>query len=301
MRRGRFLKACTVWADMVTLLQWVHGWSQLNQQMTRYRHFGQVHLSESLKSDIHVKVVDHIPSSSAFQDVFIHSQSWGRNPILIRGAFQAEAQNLSQKSHHTNNNNSNNNKWPKWEDVKDLASNEDAESRWITHVPNDDTSWTLDLGPFDPQDVDESLSTNLNEIPMIENHKDTMIRSTLIVNDVDRFIPLLFKWIDETFTFIPNWRRDDGQISLANYGGGIGPHVDEYDVFLIQMAGVRKWELGKRIISVAEELEGDFLVPGLDVRIIRHWDAERGQEFMLYPGDVLYLPPRIAHCGIAQT
>lgn len=262
-------------------------------------------------SCVHVKVVENMDQSkTSFQDIFIQSKSWGRNPVLIRQAFNTEAHELlwtllnnSTSSKHQQLNNS----WPTWEDIKKLASHEDVESRWITHIPKDDSSWSLDLGPFDPEDVDEALATwdyRTNPIMDDENDEDArddmLRRSTLIVNDVDRFIPSLFYWIDKTFTFIPHWRRDDGQVSLAHQDGGIGPHIDEYDVFLIQMAGTRRWELGKRIISVVEELEDNFLIQGLDVRIIRDWHNEKGEDFILFPGDVLYIPPRIAHCGTAQ-
>ena len=96
---------------------------------------------------------------------------------------------------------------------------------------------------------------------------------------------------------------DDGQISLANIGGGIGPHVDDYDVFLIQMSGRREWSVGRRFISVKEEAER--LVEGLDVRVLKDTiDNDSSGEVttvVLEPGDVLYLPPRVGHCGTALT
>ncbi len=94
-----------------------------------------------------------------------------------------------------------------------------------------------------------------------------------------------------------------------------GPHTDDYDVFLIQMAGERRWDIGKRIISNKEELEN--LYDGLDVRILNFWESEvngstststststKGQlveSFVLHPGDVMYVPPRFAHCGTALS
>ena len=92
-------------------------------------------------------------------------------------------------------------------------------------------------------------------------------------------------------------------VSLSNAGGGIGPHTDDYDVFLIQMAGSRKWEVGKRFISPKEELKN--LHDDLDVRILNFWDDEVDKglvdSFILEPGDVMYLPPRVAHCGTAMS
>ncbi len=112
---------------------------------------------------------------------------------------------------------------------------------------------------------------------------------------------LIKDWIEKTFSIVPQWRRDDGQISLSQEGGGIGPHVDDYDVFLIQMKGRRCWEVGKRAISSKEEVEG--LIDGIDVRILDFWEDEVSaglvQSFTLEEGDVLYLPPRYGHCGTA--
>lgn len=93
------------------------------------------------------------------------------------------------------------------------------------------------------------------------------------------------------------------KVSLSNKGGGIGPHTDDYDVFLIQMAGTRRWDLGKRTISNMEELDG--LVDDLDVRILKFWNDELTNGFVkgfqLEPGDMIYLPPRYAHCGTALS
>ncbi len=131
------------------------------------------------------------------------------------------------------------------------------------------------------------------------------------MNDVDRYHPPLADWIRDEFRFIPNWRMDDGQVSLAELGGGIGPHVDDYDVFLIQMTGMRTWRIGRDIVNAREER--DRTIDGMDVRILSDpddvdidggEDGEGGRgtdEFTVRPGDVLYLPPRIAHCGTSLS
>mmetsp|Transcript_30725 Transcript_30725/g.65302 ORF Transcript_30725/g.65302 Transcript_30725/m.65302 type:complete len:159 (+) Transcript_30725:710-1186(+) len=108
----------------------------------------------------------------------------------------------------------------------------------------------------------------------------------------------------DAFRFVPNWRLDDGQVSLAEIGGGIGPHVDNYDVFLIQPSGTRTWQVGRRKMTAAEER--DATMEGLDVRVLDGWDADRGggremEEWTVNPGDLLYLPPRVAHCGTARS
>ena len=107
---------------------------------------------------------------------------------------------------------------------------------------------------------------------------------------------------------------DDGQISLAEIGGGIGPHVDNYDVFLIQMSGTRTWRVGRRKVDHREEM--DRTIDGLDVRVLEdessHDDDDdddgggaEGREIMeewtVSAGDLLYLPPRMAHCGTALS
>ena len=194
---------------------------------------------------------------------------WGEEPLLIRNGFNVN--HLFEID-----------AWPSWETVTQIACEEDANARVIQHIPGDLSSFSLDIGPFD-----EEKLTGLQGA------------WTLVVNDVDRFHPPLAEWIDQEFSFVPRWRRDDGQISLAPKSGGIGPHVDNYDVFLIQTTGEREWIIGKEKISVQEEME--TLMEGIDVRIIKDWDKRESTSIVVKPGDVLYLPPRVAHCGIALT
>eukprot|EP00979_Chaetoceros_neogracilis_P017752 scaffold10270_cov417-Chaetoceros_neogracile.AAC.6 len=213
---------------------------------------------------------------------FASSGAWGKHPILLRNAFLKEAQALKYHSDEAAA------PWPTWEDVMDLASDDEAEARLITHVTSDENSWSLELGPIEDDDIPNRKSET---------------KWTLVVNDVDRFHPCLSEWIGNVFNMIPQWRRDDGQISISNEGGGIGSHVDDYDVFLIQMSGTRKWDVGKRKISTREEIEG--LIPSIDVRVLDFWDGEIEKElvesFILEPGDVLYVPPRFGHRGTALS
>ena len=155
----------------------------------------------------------------------------------------------------------------------------------------------MQWGPLNQKDVRDWLSkpsTNSNEAER---------KQTLVVNDVDRFYPPLADWMFDNFcsSFLPNWRLDDGQISLAEQGGGIGPHVDNYDVFLIQMSGSRKWQVGRRKLNAQEER--DRTIDSLDVRVLSDWSLDGGEieEWEVYPGDLLYLPPRVPHCGTATT
>jgi 50S ribosomal protein L16 3-hydroxylase len=111
---------------------------------------------------------------------------------------------------------------------------------------------------------------------------------TLLVQGVDqrhRGAAALLRSLD----FLPFWRLDDVMLSFAVPGGGVGPHVDSYDVFLLQVQGSRRWR-----ISQQRDLS---LVPGLPLKILANFKAT--QEWQLDAGDMLYLPPHIAHEGVA--
>jgi 50S ribosomal protein L16 3-hydroxylase len=95
----------------------------------------------------------------------------------------------------------------------------------------------------------------------------------------------------EPFRFIPNWRIDDVMVSYATDGGGVGPHFDQYDVFLIQGLGKRRWQVGAVCDSASELQSHD------DLRLLAKFEAIN--EWILEPGDILYVPPRIAHNGVA--
>jgi len=135
--------------------------------------------------------------------------------------------------------------------------------------------WEVRYGPFD----EDAFS----RLP--ESHW------TLLVQDVDKHVPEVAQLLDH-FRFLPDWRLDDVMISFAADQGSVGPHVDDYDVFLYQARGRRRWRIHTR--SVAE----DAFIAGLDLRILPEFEAE--SEWLLESGDLLYLPPKIAHWGIAE-
>lgn len=214
---------------------------------------------------------------------------WGRYPLLIRGAFDpADATTES---------------WPSWEEIVSLAcyneNDDDNEvdeyesgemARLITHIPGQVNSFDVELGPF-YKDALQSIMKN-----------DTAEKKwTILVNDVDHFIPAVSFWMNQKFSFLPRWRRDDAQISLAGIGGGIGPHVDNYDVFLVQTSGKRKWVVLVDEMLPAQE-EKDLLVPDIPVSILQ-LDQQKFSmtEVILQEGDMLYLPPRVVHWGTATT
>src|SRR5690606_748288 len=113
---------------------------------------------------------------------------------------------------------------------------------------------------------------------------------TLLVQAVDHHVPAVAALI-EAFRFIPNWRIDDVMVSYAVDGGGVGAHFDQYDVFLIQGAGRRRWQVGAPCNADTP------LLPNDDVRLLADFKAV--DEWILEPGDILYVLPRIAHNGVA--
>jgi 50S ribosomal protein L16 3-hydroxylase len=111
---------------------------------------------------------------------------------------------------------------------------------------------------------------------------------TVLVQDVDAHVPAVAGLL-ERFDFLPRWRVDDVMVSLAAPSGSVGPHVDSYDVFLVQGRGRRRWRIARRFVE-------DYR-PRTDLRVLRRFRPER--EWVLEAGDMLYLPPGIAHHGVA--
>jgi 50S ribosomal protein L16 3-hydroxylase len=159
------------------------------------------------------------------------------------------------------------------EELAGLALEEEAESRLILERGGD-YPWQLRCGPFQEEDF----------IRLPASHW------TLLVQEVDRWIPGVAELL-ERFLFVPAWRLDDVMVSYATDGGSVGAHVDNYDVFLIQALGRREWHIGM-------DPAGDVtLVPDVDVSMLA--DFEPDQVMTLEEGDMLYLPPRVPHHGIA--
>jgi 50S ribosomal protein L16 3-hydroxylase len=111
---------------------------------------------------------------------------------------------------------------------------------------------------------------------------------TLLVENADAHVGALADLLD-AFPFLPRWRVDDVMVSVAPRGGTVGPHVDRYDVFLLQGQGRRRWQI--------DEGAREIHRPSLDLRILRSFHATA--EWVLDPGDMLYLPPGLAHHGVA--
>lgn len=111
---------------------------------------------------------------------------------------------------------------------------------------------------------------------------------TLLVQRADHHVPALADLL-ELFDFVPRWRLDDVMVSFATRGGTVGPHVDNYDVFLIQGGGRKRWWVQQR--------PDRELRDGLDLRVLRRFAPDEG--WILEPGDMLYVPPGVAHHGVA--
>jgi len=134
-------------------------------------------------------------------------------------------------------------------------------------------NWQVEFGPFDEARFASLPDTNWS----------------LLVSDVERHLPET-KSLLNAFRFISDWRIDDLMISYAPAGGSVGAHTDAYDVFLIQLSGQRLWK-------ISEHFDKEIL-SDIDLCILKTFDAE--QEWILNAGDMLYLPPNVAHHGIAQ-
>lgn len=160
------------------------------------------------------------------------------------------------------------------EELAGLSLEESIESRII--LERSPVDWELRHGPFN-----EKTFKNLPKTHW-----------TLLVQALDHQIPSVADLL-EAFVFIPNWRIDDIMASFAPLGGSVGPHYDYYDVFLIQAHGQRRWQLGQLCD------EDTPLLPNLPVRILKDFLPE--QEWVLNPGDMLYLPPGLAHYGVAEN
>ncbi|RUA06972.1 MAG: hypothetical protein DSY43_00860 [Gammaproteobacteria bacterium] len=159
------------------------------------------------------------------------------------------------------------------DELAGLALEEEFESRLITgSIQSQD--WSLRTGPFNECDF-----ANLPE-------KDW----TLLVQGVDRHIDDIHSLIQH-FDFIPHWRFDDVMISYAATGGSVGPHFDYYDVFLLQGSGKRRWQLSSK------NCEMDNYLDNAPLRIMSEFIPE--QTFDVEPGDVLYIPPKVAHHGVS--
>lgn len=177
---------------------------------------------------------------------------WQKKPLLIRQAVPGFAPLLDRA------------------ELFALAAREEVESRLIVHG---DKGWQLRHGPL-----------SRRQLPALSRPRWTMLVQGVDLHDA-RVHDLM-----QRFRFVPDARLDDLMISWASDGGGVGPHFDSYDVFLLQAQGQRRWRIGRQ-----KDLSLQADVP---LKMLTNFQPE--EEYVLNPGDMLYLPPRWAHDGIAE-
>ena len=177
---------------------------------------------------------------------------WQKKPLLVRNAIPGFVPCVGRA------------------DLVALAGEEGVESRLIVDSPQ---GWKMKHGPFPKR-----------SLPPFSQKK-----WTFLVQGVDLHHDGVHALMQQ-FRFVPDARLDDVMISYATDGGGVGPHFDSYDVFLLQAHGQRRWRIGRN-----KDLT---LQSGVPLKILQNFEAE--EEFLLNPGDMLYLPPKYAHDGVAK-
>ncbi len=178
---------------------------------------------------------------------------WQKKPLLVRQAIPGFGDLIGRDG------------------LLGLACQDDAESRLVRQSAG---RWHVEYGPQSPEALARLPKRNW----------------TVLVQGVNQMVPEADALM-RAFDFIPYARLDDLMVSFAPTGGGVGPHFDSYDVFLIQGLGRRRWEIGAQ--------QDKTLVPDAPLRILSHFQPE--QTWDLDPGDMLYLPPQYAHNGVALT
>ena len=181
---------------------------------------------------------------------------WQKKPLLIRAALTDFETPLDAN------------------ELAGMAMEEDVESRIV--IEHGKTPWETFQGPFD-----ESTFETLPEKEW-----------TLLVQAVDHWVPEIQE-LKEQFQFLPSWRLDDVMISYATEGGSVGPHYDQYDVFLVQASGKRRWQV------LAPEEYQDSAIADISLHILDNFQVNPEMDWELEAGDILYLPPNFAHNGRA--
>ena len=185
---------------------------------------------------------------------------WQKKPLLIKGGLTSWANPISA------------------DELAGLALEDQVESRLILAEPVADSitksQWTLEHGPFDEQRFNHLQEKNW----------------TLLVQAVDHYAPEVAQLLNY-FGFIPGWQIDDVMVSYATKGGGVGPHFDRYDVFLVQGQGQREWQIGQRC-NQQTPLQADQALTLLT-------EFKCAATYQLSAGDILYVPPYVSHWGTA--
>jgi 50S ribosomal protein L16 3-hydroxylase len=177
---------------------------------------------------------------------------WQKKPLLVRQALPDVTPPLARAA------------------LFDLAASNDVESRLVVR---DGEAWRVRQGPLPRRALPPMSRPGW----------------TLLVQGLDLHVPAAHALLSQ-FRFVPAARLDDLMVSWASPGGGVGPHIDSYDVFLIQVQGRRRWQFGK--------VKDASFVEGAPLKLLRRFEPT--QDWLLEPGDLLYLPPGWGHDGVAE-
>lgn len=186
------------------------------------------------------------------------ANTWQKKPLVIKNALPADALAFLTP-----------------EDLAGLAMEEEVESR-IVIEKDGATPWELKRGPFNEEDFTSTPATHW----------------TLLVQGVNHWLPEAAELLS-AFDAIPRWRLDDVMVSYAPEKGGVGPHYDHYDVFLVQGKGTREWRLTTQHCTL------DNYLPNMPLRLMDKFPVE--ETHMLEAGDILYLPAKVGHWGISRS
>jgi 50S ribosomal protein L16 3-hydroxylase len=186
------------------------------------------------------------------------ANTWQQKPLVIKNALPADSLTFLTP-----------------EDLAGLAMEADVESR-IVIEKDGTTPWELKRGPFDEEDFTSTPATHW----------------TLLVQGVNHWLPEAAELLS-AFDAIPRWRLDDVMVSYAPEEGGVGPHFDHYDVFLIQGKGTREWRLTTQHCTL------DNYLPNMPLRLMDKFPIE--ETHVLTAGDILYLPAKVGHWGISRS
>lgn len=190
-------------------------------------------------------------------DLFLRDY-WQKKPLVIRNVLDANTLTFLTP-----------------EELAGLAMEDDVESR-IVIEKDAETPWELKRGPFSEEDFTTTPATHW----------------TLLVQGVNHWLPEAAELLT-AFDAIPRWRLDDIMVSYAPEEGSVGPHYDNYDVFLIQGAGKREWRL------TTQHCTPDNYLPNMSLRLMKDFPVE--ETYLLEPGDMLYLPAKVGHWGVSKS
>ena len=180
---------------------------------------------------------------------------WQKKPLLIKGAFKDFVDPISA------------------DELAGLAMEQEIQSRIIAKsLVADKTAWQVAHGPF--ENFDQFGESDW----------------TLLVQAVNNFSPDSHALLNN-FNFVPSWRLDDVMVSFSTQNGGVGAHLDQYDVFIIQGSGKRHWQVGKPDPSLQQ------LLPHPDLKQVSEFTSVIDE--ITEPGDLLYIPPNHPHNGLA--